>query len=194
MDTTEQLLQIRSYYENPPNFEHINEKLKLVKCHVLMRYVRRLYQTYFNRLKSCSDKIICENCNHIGIISEFDMKSKVGIIKSGCKTYIFVADDVIDPYFKFFVKRNNPVLFWTTNSKAHHISPVFNEKFRNIKSKILTGYIGKYRKHVCFTMFGKKHGIYIPKLHEAYREWEVVGFMLKKKQGRLIVTNISSIA
>lgn len=73
VSTVDEILTLRACYVKPPAENHLIEKQKLLKCHVLMRIRRRFIRIYFDRLKVSETKSLYnESKSHIGIVKWYD--------------------------------------------------------------------------------------------------------------------------
>lgn len=156
------MMMLRMCYKNPPLESHILEKLKLANCHLMMRYRRHLFRTYFNRMKRRIEGTTeIENKDYIGIVSSYNPYGGFGTLVSGNKEYNFVSNDICETYFRHFMKPGDPVLFWGIQSRARNITTLFGEKYKKIRKQILYGEI--LDGYIFFNVYNSLYSLKLPK-------------------------------
>ena len=127
---------------------------------------------------------------HIGKIKSYTKTSRTGIIRLENKDYVFLYTDVTDPYFRQFLTKNTYVVFWSKNGLALQISPLFWERYSNIKNKIFCGRITNNGKQVKFNLFGADHRMNLQFKHRHWSPGTNVNFQLQVFKGLPYVSRL----
>ena len=149
-------LTLRNVYKSPPNESHLRIKLKLIACHILMKYRRRVYRKVFGKLKATTTNTE-QDSYYIGAVTSYSRSGRNGIIRANNTDFVFSSDSINDDIYRHFVSKYTYVVFWGKQQRAFNISPVFNEKYAKLKHMTLYGFVIANGKRVKFSIYGNEH-------------------------------------
>jgi len=166
MDFDNHVLDLRYYSYKPLTRRQITKRLKLICCHIFMKYRRKIFHRYFSILARRGGKCsLVEPQTHVGSILSYNLLGGHGILTSKSHDYVFLRNCLNRKFFNNYALINIPVIFWTRNGIAYNITPLIYRK----SMKYRLGKVTKDGKHIYFRLNNDNYIIYAPYCKYKYK-------------------------
>ncbi len=165
MDFDNHVLDLRYYSYKPLTRGQITKRLKLICCHIFMKYRRKIFHRYFSILAGRTKCGRGEPQTHVGSILSYNLLGGHGILTSKSHDYIFLRNGLNRKFFYNYALINIPVLFWTRNGIAYNITPLIYRK----SMKYRLGRVTKDGKHIYFRLNNDNYIISAPYCKYKYK-------------------------